>query len=392
MGVDAVGARLRRRWLLVAMVLLLSVADSASSDSGNGETGQPRPPAVAINLPEHRTVVAVGSFEVSGTFAGQVDRIEIAIDGGPAIRAQPSDDAGRWQVPASRIDIAPGIHEIVATATGQAGTARDQIEVAYQPDGPGLAIRLAPERLRIDPTVPGGERGESRLESYATADSLRLDLAATTTPGGLDVELAPASVTGKTSAGVLVDATSAPPGDYVVTVTATDPDGAVRQAQLDVTVVGAPPPTTPTTTSAPATTTTTTTTTAAQHALRYDVLSTVTASSTGGVGNEAEATWEIAWPCDDGRCDGMVVDGGPRSRLAFAIAYEAATESYGFDVVLENAANEDCPTNPITGSIEPTAWDSAGPVTFDYTLDSVLQCTTGDLAVSWSGTGARSGP
>ncbi len=390
MGVDrGAGFLLRRRWFLVAMLLLLAVADSASSDSSNGEAGQPRQPGVSINQPQHRSVVPAASFEVSGTFAGQVDRIEIAIDGGPAIGAQPSDDFGRWRVPAPRIELTPGIHEIVATATGEAGTARDRIEVAYQPDGPGFVIRLLPTRLRLGATTSATSRGESRLESYAASDSLRLELAATTTPDGLAVELAPASITGGTGAGVLVDAATTPPGDYVVTITVTDSEGAVQQAQLDVTVVGAvPPPTTTTTAAAP----TTTTTTAAPNTARYDVQSTVTASSTGGVGNEAEAIWEIAWPCHDGRCDGTVVDGGPRGRLSFAIAYQAATETYTFDVVLENAANEDCPTNPITGSIEPTEWDTAGPVAFDYTLDSTLQCATGDLAVSWSGTGARTGP
>ncbi len=387
MGVDrGAGFLLRRRWFLVAMLLLLAVADSASSDSNNGEAGQPRQPGVSINRPQHRRVVPAASFEVTGTFAGQVDRIEIAIDGGPAIGAQPSDDFGRWQVPASRIALTPGIHEIVATATGEAGTARDRIEVAYQPDGPGFVIRLVPTQLRLVATTSATSRGESRLESYAASDSLRLDLAAAPTPDGLAVELAPASITGGTGAGVLVDAATTPPGDYVVTITVTDSEGAVQQAQLGVTVVGTPPPPTTTTTAAP-----TTSTTAATHTMRYDVQSTVTASSTGGVGNEADATWEIAWPCEDGRCDGTVVDGGPRGRLSFAIAYQTATETYTFDVVLENAANEDCPTNPITGSIEPTEWDAAGPVAFDYTLDSILQCTTGDLAVSWSGAGARTG-
>jgi hypothetical protein len=125
------------------------------------------------------------------------------------------------------------------------------------------------------------------------------------------------------------------------------------------------------------------------HTETYAVLSRVTASDVGGVGNRARARWTMVFACADGRCDAELHDGGPRGGLSFPADYQPTTESYRFDFAVDLPTDSDCSTQDMTGRIEPAAWDSRGPLRFEYVLKSVLRCPRGDIRVTWTGEGRR---
>ncbi len=160
-------------------------------------------------------------------------------------------------------------------------------------------------------------------------------------------------------------------------------------------------PGTPPTTAALSSTSTTPSTTAAattapvvteepSNTQTYHVVSVVTLSDTIGVGNEAEATWTLVFGCDDGRCDAEVRNGGPLGTSPlFVVTYRPDTEDFTLAETGAKPNDANCPDFDLAWEIVPSEWNDRGPVTFTYTLQTVLQCEDGEVRVDWDGEGVR---
>jgi hypothetical protein len=122
----------------------------------------------------------------------------------------------------------------------------------------------------------------------------------------------------------------------------------------------------------------------------YRVRSRVTESDVpDSAGDQANATWRLAFGCADGRCDVEVRNGGPRGELPpFTAQYDPATEAYAFEWSVQSPG-ESCPELRTTGQIEPVTWDARGPVRFRYRMEGVNHCAQADIRTVWEGTGRR---
>ena len=132
---------------------------------------------------------------------------------------------------------------------------------------------------------------------------------------------------------------------------------------------------------------------------RYDVDAMVTESTVEGllpIGMESTAIWRFEFDCPDGRCNAEVRDETPYGlptpygrSAPFTATYQADTENFVFDFVLETPANEQCGDDRWVGEIAPLNWDEQGPLGFTFRMVNVLTCDSGDLVVEWQGQGTR---
>ncbi len=236
----------RRRgisWPLVVAVLALAVLDSASGDSADTPSTEP-PPDIRITEPDNHAIRETGSFDIAGDFAGSAIDIEVFADGrllGPALRG---DEPFDWRLPARRVSLSPGLHEISAVATGEGGESQPAtIEVLVDPDLT-FDVRVDPEEVSYQ---PGEDDEDPRLLLLGNRVELRLSV---TAPPGIDASVTESLRTGA-DATVRIDVVTEAPGTYPVTVVAEGPDGTTRDAVHSITILGSPPTTEP-----PATTTT----------------------------------------------------------------------------------------------------------------------------------------
>jgi len=224
---------------LLLGVLALGVLDVASGDSAEPMAATPAEPTVIIDTPDAQPVlVRDASFMIAGTFGGHVNTVEVAIDSvdlGGALRGE----AGGWRVPADRVSVTPGLHEITATAMGEGGTDTDQLWVFYEPN-PAATFRLVlmPETATYGPTESADD---PRLLSFGPGfgDNFTVELSVTA-PSQLSVSTNTAISTGS-SADVTVDVIDPTPGVYPIVVRGVGPNGDPQEVTHTITVTGPAP-------------------------------------------------------------------------------------------------------------------------------------------------------
>ncbi len=235
---------------LLLAVLALAVLDSASGDSADTTGTRSIAPSVNIDDPDVQPVHVRGpSFDIGGTFSGQVNSIDVAIDGTARGRAL-SREGQRWELSAARFSVTPGLHDIRVTATGDAGTDDDQLWVFYEPDPTvTFTIVLMPEAATYG---PGDRAANPRLVTFGPGfgENFSVDLTVEAPPQvSADTN---ASLSTGSTADLTVDIVDPIPGVYPIVVRGVGENGDVQEATHTVTITG-PEPTT-STTAAPATT------------------------------------------------------------------------------------------------------------------------------------------
>ena len=121
----------RTAGLIAATALALAACPDDDGDSPP-PVDDALPAAVFIDEPSNdEVIVRQASFEIGGGFGGSVTEISVSIDGESIGLATPGD-TGRWRLPANRVAITPGLHEITATATGEGGTDDATLWVWYE--------------------------------------------------------------------------------------------------------------------------------------------------------------------------------------------------------------------------------------------------------------------
>lgn len=220
---------------LVLAVVALAIIVSASGDSDSPPATEP-PPDIRITGPENHAIQSTGSFDIIGDFAGSAIEIEVFADGellGQALRGEEPFD---WRLPARNVNLAPGLHEITAIATGEGGESRPAIiEVLVDADLP-FDVRIDPEAATYQ---PGEDEDDPRLLLLGNDVDLALSV---TAPSGIEASVTERLGTGA-DARVRIDIQTETPGIYPVVVRAVNNEGVAREATHTITLA-APPPTT----------------------------------------------------------------------------------------------------------------------------------------------------
>jgi hypothetical protein len=371
---------------------IAGIAATAALLGGCQLLGDLGPPTIFIRAPDSFSILAESPGEINGIAFGNLDRIELTVDGQPAGRPREGETTASWALPMSS-RLGEGIHRVRAVATGPAGTAADTaiFSIGTQP----FSIGFVPEQLMVDRATVGdepvpvllgilgppfGDGYEVRL-FLEDAGGLTFDVfpfdALESTNGFFQGPTAPVETGQWVFIDLAIDAQT-PVGEHQLVVRADGPVGTEPQrATLLVVIDRAAPPTQEV--AAPR----------APHVQTYRVMSRVTSSDTPGVGNRASANWRLAFECADGRCDAEVRNGGPRGGMdPFTARYVPGDEAYRFEAV-QRLLGESCSEQRLIGQIVPQVWDARGPVRFRYRLDGVSRCSRSDLHVTWEGTGRR---
>ncbi|MGI9646012.1 MAG: hypothetical protein ACR2O6_11955 [Ilumatobacteraceae bacterium] len=222
----------------------LALAACPDDDGGSSEDVVAEP-SVFIDVPDSsEVIVREPSFEIGGGLGGSVTTITVAIDGGSVGPATRADNVDEWRFGASRFSIAPGLHEITVTATGDGGTANDSLWIYYEPDAATMfQLAVVPDAA----TYPSDEGfpDDPRLLIFGPGfgDQITLDLTAESPPE-IRATTNPRLSTGSL-ASLDVDFDDPPPGTYPIVVRGVSDSGEAHEATHTVTITGPPPPTDP---------------------------------------------------------------------------------------------------------------------------------------------------